>query len=74
MADAATYATIQNEISYYANPAGGRNQVYSAQDIQQFGDGSDPWGHPNTNWFKAVFKPWSAQNRETYLFPVEPKK
>ena len=39
MADAATYATIQNEISYYANPAGGRNQVYSAQDIQQFGDG-----------------------------------
>jgi TonB-linked SusC/RagA family outer membrane protein len=64
MADAATYATIQNEISYYANPAGGRNQVYSAQDIQQFGDGSDPWGHPNTNWFKAVFKPWSAQNRE----------
>jgi TonB-linked SusC/RagA family outer membrane protein len=64
MADAATYATIQNEISYYANPAGGRNQVYSAQDIQQYGDGSDPWGHPNTNWFKAVFKPWSAQNRE----------
>ena len=64
MADAATYATIQNEIAYYAAPSKGRNQVYSAQDIQQFGDGSDPWGHPNTNWFKAVFKPWSAQNRE----------
>jgi len=64
MADAATFATIQNEIAYYAAPSKGRNQVYSAQDIQQFGDGSDPWGHPNTNWFKAVFKPWSAQNRE----------
>src|SRR5664280_2962263 len=64
MADAATYATIQNEIAYYAAPSKGRNQVYSAQDIQQFGDGSDPWGHPNTNWFKAVFKPWSAQNYE----------
>ena len=64
MADAATYATIQNEISYYANPSGGMNQVYSAQDIKEFGDGSDPWGHPNTNWFKAVFKPWSAQNYE----------
>jgi len=46
MADAATYATIQNEIAYYAAPSKGRNQVYSATDIQQFGDGSDPWGHP----------------------------
>jgi TonB-linked SusC/RagA family outer membrane protein len=64
MADAATYATIQNEIAYYAAPSKGRNQVYSDADIQQFGDGSDPWGHPNTNWFKAVFKPWSAQNYE----------
>jgi len=64
MADAATYATILNELSYYANPAAGRNQVYSATDIKEFGDGSDPWGHPNTDWFKAVFKPWSAQNYE----------
>ncbi len=64
MADAATYATIQNEIAYYAAPSKGRNQVYSATDIQQFGDGSDPWGHPNTDWFKAVFKPWAAQNYE----------
>ena len=64
MADAATYATILNEISYYAAPSKGRNQAYSDQDIQQFADGSDPWGHPNTDWFKAVFKPWSAQNYE----------
>jgi TonB-dependent starch-binding outer membrane protein SusC len=64
MADAATYATIQNEIAYYAAPSKGRNQVYSDSDIQQFADGSDPWGHPNTDWFKAVFKPWSAQNYE----------
>ena len=64
MADAATYATIQNEIAYYAAPSKGRNQVYQDADIQQFKDGSDPWGHPNTDWFKAVFKPWSAQNYE----------
>ncbi|MGD0754394.1 MAG: TonB-dependent receptor [Bacteroidales bacterium] len=62
MADAATYATIQNEIAYYAAPSKGRNQVYTDADIQAFADGSDPWGHPNTDWFKAVFKPWSAQN------------
>jgi TonB-linked SusC/RagA family outer membrane protein len=64
MADAATYATMLNEVSFYSNPTGGRNQQFSADDIQKFKDGSDPWGHPNTDWFKAVFKPWSKQNYE----------
>ena len=64
MADAATYATILNEIAYYASPTKGRNQQYSEADIQKFADGSDPWGHPNTDWFKATFKPWSKQNYE----------
>jgi len=64
MANAATYATMLNEVSYYANKAGGRNQQFSADDIQKFTDGSDPWGHPNTDWFKETFKPWSKQNYE----------
>jgi TonB-linked SusC/RagA family outer membrane protein len=64
MADAATYAACLNEIAYYAAPTKGRNQVYSAAEITQFTDGSDPWGHPNTDWFNSVFKPWSAQNYE----------
>ena len=64
MADAATYATMLNEVAYYSNPGGGRNQQFSADDITKFKDGSDPWGHPNTDWFKAVFKPWSQQNYE----------
>jgi len=62
MADAATYATMLNEISYYNNPGGGLNQVYTEADIQAYGDGSDPWGHPNTDWFDEVFKPWSLQH------------
>jgi TonB-dependent starch-binding outer membrane protein SusC len=62
MADAATYAACLNEISFYAAPSKGRNQVYSAADIAQFADGTDPWGHPNTDWFHSVFKPWSKQN------------
>jgi len=64
MADAATYATMLNEVSFYSNPSGGRNQQFTADDITKFQDGSDPWGHPNTDWFKAVFKPWSKQNYE----------
>lgn len=65
MADASTYATMLNEIAYYKYPAGGRNQKYSQSDLQLYADGSDPWGHPNTDWFGAVFKPWSSQNSQT---------
>ncbi len=64
MADASQYATMLNEIAYYKNPTGGRNQKYSVDDITKYGDGSDPWGHPNTDWFGEVFKPWSNQNHE----------
>jgi TonB-linked SusC/RagA family outer membrane protein len=65
MANAAQYATMLNEIAYYATPSKGRNQAFSADDIQKFTDGSDPWGHPNTDWFKAVFKPWAGQNQQS---------
>ncbi|MEN8201640.1 MAG: TonB-dependent receptor [Bacteroidota bacterium] len=64
MADAATYATMLNEVKYYADPSLGMNQVYSEADIQAYADGTDPWGHPNTDWFKEVFKPWSLQHYE----------
>lgn len=64
MANAAQYATMLNEIAYYGTPSLGRNQKYSAVDITKYGDGSDPWGHPNTDWFGAVFNPWAGQNQE----------
>ncbi|WP_347157927.1 SusC/RagA family TonB-linked outer membrane protein [Pontibacter chitinilyticus] len=59
MADAAEYATMLNEIDQYA----GHDPRFTQEDIQQFQDGSDPWGHPNTDWFKEVIKPWSGQNQ-----------
>lgn len=61
MADAEIYATMLNEISYYNNPAGGRNQRYTADEIQKYRDGTDPWLYPNTDWFKEVIKPLSFQ-------------
>ncbi|WP_026260353.1 SusC/RagA family TonB-linked outer membrane protein [Segetibacter koreensis] len=57
MADAASYAQMINEIKLYQ----GQPEKYSAEDIKKYADGSDPWGHPNTDWFKAVIKPWSVQ-------------
>lgn len=63
LADAATYATIVNDISYYNNAAGGLNQVYSDAQIQKFRDGSDPLNYPNTNWEKAILKNVALQDQ-----------
>jgi TonB-linked SusC/RagA family outer membrane protein len=58
MADAAEYATLLNELASYRNqPA-----KYTQQDLDLYRSGADPWGHPNTDWFKEVLKPWSRQN------------
>jgi len=58
MTDAATYAQLINEIKSYA----GEDQKYTDEDIQLYRDGTDPWGHPNTDWFDATIKPWSPQH------------
>ena len=29
---------------------------FSPDDFKKFADGSDPWGHPNTDWFGTVLK------------------
>jgi len=34
-------------------------------DVQKYKDGSDPWGHPNTDWFKTTLKTWSPQVQHT---------
>ncbi len=58
LTDAAEYATALNEVDVYR----GRQERYTAQSIQKFSDGSDPWGHPNTDWFKATYKDWTKQS------------
>jgi TonB-dependent starch-binding outer membrane protein SusC len=63
MADAATYATITNEIAYYNNIGGGLNQQYSAAEIQKFADGSDPLNYPNTDWAATTLKKSTLQNQ-----------
>ena len=57
MADAATYATMLNEIASY----GGNPAKYTDDEIQKFSDGSDPWRYPNTDWFTETLKPRSEQ-------------
>ncbi|RBL93551.1 SusC/RagA family TonB-linked outer membrane protein [Chitinophaga flava] len=59
MADAPTYARLVNEILQY----GGDKPRFTEDQIKKFSDGSDPWLYPNTNWYDAVIKNTSLQNR-----------
>lgn len=60
----AAWAGIQ-QTGTYTSPTTGQtvNANYSPSDVQKFADGSDPWGHPNTDWFGDAFKTWSPQSR-----------
>ncbi|MEO6723271.1 MAG: TonB-dependent receptor [Ferruginibacter sp.] len=33
-------------------------------DFKKYADGSDPWNHPNTDWFGTVLKKWSPQTKD----------
>lgn len=59
LADAATFAQAMNEIDIYRN----RAPRYSAEIIQKYKDGSDPWKYPNTDWYDEVFK---SSAKQTY--------
>jgi TonB-dependent starch-binding outer membrane protein SusC len=51
----------------YDSPTAGvatLNANYSPDDVKKFADGSDPWGHPDTDWFKDAFNEWSPQSRQ----------
>lgn len=58
MADAATYAQMINEINTYD----GNPPKYSAEEIQKYKDGSDPWKYPNTDWYGETMKRASSQS------------
>ncbi len=61
---AAAWAAFKQTGSYTRSDNGQVvNAAYKPADIQKYKDGSDPWGHPNTDWFKTALKTWSPQVR-----------
>lgn len=61
----AAWSSIQ-QTGTYDSPTPGvstLNANYSPEAIRKHGDGSDPWGFPDTDWFGDAFKTWSAQDR-----------
>jgi len=63
VAAAAAYKTPSGK---YTDPVSGAVSTapFLPADIAKYKDGSDPWGHPNTDWFGTVLKPWSGQSRQ----------
>jgi TonB-linked SusC/RagA family outer membrane protein len=53
-------ATLYNEA--LANE--GKPAAYTDADIQAFKDGSDPYGHPNTNWLGLFYKGSGIQDNQ----------
>ncbi len=52
-----TYVRTDNNATV-TSPVG-----FFPDDIVKYRDGSDPWGHPNTDWFGDALKKWSPQSR-----------
>jgi TonB-linked SusC/RagA family outer membrane protein len=46
------YATLLNK----ALLEDGKAERFSADDIQKFKDGTDPYGHPNTDWYDLAYQ------------------
>ena len=53
------YATMVNDIDRYS----GRAPRYTDEDLRMWQDGSDPWGHPDTDWFRETIKDVSPTYR-----------
>lgn len=42
----------------------GLAQQFSQADLEAFKNGTDPYGHPDIDWYKAIMKPYSLQSNE----------
>ena len=62
---AAGWAAFKSAGSFTRPNGSVANATFKPDDFQKFRDGSDPWGHPNTDWYKAAFKEWAPQSRHT---------
>ncbi len=57
--NASEYATMLSEYQV----AQGKARRYSDKDIELFGNGKDPWEHPNTDWYGDLIKKWTTTTR-----------
>lgn len=59
LVNAAQYATYFNEL----NDRLGQPKQYTDEDIKLYADGTDPLGHPSTDWYKTVLAKSAPQTQ-----------
>jgi len=59
----AAWNSFESTGSYVSTGGKTINAAFKPDEIQKFGDGSDPLRYPNTDWFKTTFQNWSPQQR-----------
>lgn len=52
----------------------GKTLPYTEEDLQKYADGSDPFGHPNTNWQKLVLRDFAPQTKHNIRWSGGTKK
>jgi TonB-linked SusC/RagA family outer membrane protein len=52
---------LRNQAVLNDNPAA--TPIWSAADVEAFRTGSDPYGHPDVNWYNELIRPSSLQSR-----------
>ncbi|MFR2113138.1 MAG: SusC/RagA family TonB-linked outer membrane protein, partial [Bacteroides fragilis] len=60
----ADYAMLYNEAVRNENPNAAL--PYTDKDIELFRNGSDPIGHPNTDWYKETFKNFAFEQQHNF--------
>ena len=58
-------AAFQSSGTFNSPSSGTVRATYQPDDIEKYKDGSDPWGHPNTDWYKTTLKDWSSQEQHS---------
>ncbi|MDF3076482.1 MAG: TonB-linked outer membrane protein SusC/RagA family [Sphingobacteriaceae bacterium] len=62
-ANAHDYAVLYNEALYNDNP--NQTPLFTAKDIEQYADGSDPIFHPDIDWFDFMMKKTAPQSKSS---------
>jgi len=65
-AEWAAAASSIKQTGVYDSPTAGVATLsanYSPEAVRKHGDGSDPWGFPDTDWFGDAFRTWAPQTR-----------
>ena len=68
------YAELYNEALYNTNPAAGKKQGFTDEQIELFRNGSQPDLYPNTNWVDLLFDDWAVTTKHSLNFSGGTKK